>query len=71
MLGTPSARQIPQPIATAIDSSRMPRIPKLVTVRLSSIDQRRYSEAAAREGLSIAAWLKAAAELALARGATR
>lgn len=49
----------------------MPRSPKLVTLRLSSIDQRRYSEAAERERLSLKEWLRAAAELALARGATR
>lgn len=48
----------------------MPR-PKLVTLRLSSIEQRLYSEAAAREGRSLKEWLRAAAELALARGATR
>jgi hypothetical protein len=35
-------------------------------------DQReRYSAAAAREGLTLDAWLHAAAELALARGSTR
>lgn len=42
-----------------------------VTLRLDEAELGRYTTCAAREGLSLSEWLRAAAELALARGATR
>lgn len=48
-----------------------PRRPKLVTLRLSSREQRDWGEAADRERLTLKQWLRAAAELAIARGSTR
>lgn len=42
-----------------------------ITFRATKPEVKRWQEAAAREGLSISDWLRAAAELAIARGATR
>jgi predicted HicB family RNase H-like nuclease len=42
-----------------------------VTVRLTKQERARYEADAAREGLSLGEWLRAAAELAHARGSTR
>jgi predicted HicB family RNase H-like nuclease len=41
----------------------------LVKVRLTESDRKRWQSAAEREGLSLSEWLRAAAELAVARGA--
>lgn len=48
----------------------MPRVHRIY-LRPSAEDRRRWIAQAQREGLSLEAWLAAAAELALARGSTR
>lgn len=40
-------------------------------LRLTPAERARYDAAATREGLSLGEWLRAAAELAIARGSTR
>lgn len=40
-------------------------------LRLTPAERARYEAAAEREGLSLGEWLRAAAELAIARGSTR
>lgn len=42
-----------------------------VTVRLTKQERARYEACAAREDLSLGEWLRAAAELAFARGSSR
>lgn len=44
---------------------------QLVAVRLSPAEVRAWSAAAELDGLPISKWLRAAAELAIARGSTR
>lgn len=42
-----------------------------VTIRLTGPESARYEASAKREGLSLGEWMRAASELAYARGATR
>lgn len=55
-------------------SGRKPRAGQpgsVVGFRAAPDERTRYGAAANREGLTLSDWLRAAAELALARGATR
>jgi predicted HicB family RNase H-like nuclease len=42
-----------------------------VTIRLTGPESSRYDAAAKREGMSLGEWMRAAADLAYARGSTR
>ena len=43
----------------------------LVAVKLTEVERDRWQAAAEREGQGVSEWLRAAAELAIARGSTR
>jgi hypothetical protein len=51
---------------------RQPHVSAIaVAVKVTSSEHIQWLAAADREGLSLSAWLRAAAELAIARGSTR
>jgi hypothetical protein len=61
---TPRLGRPPRAKKPASDADR-------IQIRVTAAERRTFEAAAKREGISLSEWLRAAAELAIARGSTR